>query len=169
VPVPPKEGIGDRWRGLPGYAHGAAGAVVAAVILAALTQNILLAVIFGAVWVLYAFALPSFDGGRKVLTAGVVLFSVGLLFCTAHIYYPGYDCGTVLEHPIRNPTSVWMVQASLKGYRGTDVDSLLGSCPSEMTGFRNDTIGFFVAALIFFLFAARGNQVARRPSAANTK
>ncbi len=59
-----------------------------------------------------------------------------------------------------------MVQASLKGYRGTGPYSLLGSCPSQMTGFRNDTIGFFVAALIFFLFAARSNHVARQASAA---
>ncbi len=104
--MPPKEGIGDRWRGLPGYAQGAAGAVVVAVILAALTQNLLLAFLVGLVWALYAFVLPSFERGRKRLTLAAVLFSVGLLFCTAHIYYPGYDCGTVLEHPIRNPTSV---------------------------------------------------------------
>ena len=163
--MPPRERIGDRWRGLPGYAQGAAWAVVLGVILAALTQNLLVAVLVGVVWVLYAFALPSFERGRKRLTLAVILFSIGLLFCTAYISYGGYNCGTVLEHPIRNPTSVWKVQASLKGYRGTGPYSFLGSCPPQMTGFRNDTIGFFAAALIFFLFAVRSNYFARQTSA----
>jgi hypothetical protein len=140
--------------------------VVLAVIVATLTQNILLSVLVGVVWVLYAFALPSFERGRKRLTLAAVLFSIGLLFCTAHMSYGGYNCGTVLQYPIRNPTSLWKVQASLKGYRGTGPYSFLRSCPPQMTGYRNDTIGFFAAALILFLSAVRSNHVVRRASVA---
>lgn len=143
------------WDPLPGYIVFYAVGIALSDAFGLWARQILVAVLLSIVFVGYGllrFAL--FRHARQWATVSFLVVAAAVMVGTAHNYYPGgaasYDCGSVFQFPIHDPSASWERQASVEdqmGGGGTGPNSFWTGC-NELNYWRDITGGLLGVGLV---------------------